>query len=155
MKRRPELRALSVEHRDGLIVARQLRRAAVGEVDLGAAVAELREAWRRTLRPHFDAEETILLPAFIRAVGEGNPLVGQVLAEHVALREQIATLTRGEGEPVALAGTVGRALEAHIRFEERVLFPAIEIALSESDLAALGKQLAQAPRGVEGCALLD
>jgi alkylhydroperoxidase/carboxymuconolactone decarboxylase family protein YurZ len=155
MKRRPELRSLSVEHRDGLIVARHLRRAAAGEEPLDAAVTGLARAWREEIGPHFAVEEAVLLPAFAHVAGEGQEFVSRVLSDHVALRGEIARLEQasGEAERQRLAGEVGRALEAHIRFEERVLFPAIEAALSQEALATLGAQLDAAPRGMKGCAM--
>jgi hemerythrin-like domain-containing protein len=41
------------------------------------------------------------------------------------------------------------ALDAHVRLEERELFPMIEGALEEAELAALGERLAGPPNGEE------
>jgi alkylhydroperoxidase/carboxymuconolactone decarboxylase family protein YurZ len=156
MKRSPELRDLSVDHHNGLIVARHLRRAAAGEIPLPAAVQELRQAWQTEIGPHFEAEEAVLLPAYASVVGEEAPLIARTLAEHAALRRQVSELAQAvEEEQRRLAGEAGIALEAHIRFEERLLFPAIERALAGPSLASLGEALSHARRRAGGCTMPD
>jgi hemerythrin-like domain-containing protein len=142
MKRTPELRDLSVEHHHGLVAARRLRQAAAGLTPLGKAIAGFLEAWRVELGPHFRAEEEILLPAFAQAVAVDDTRIVRTLTEHVALRRVVRDLERAEGEQQKiLARTIGLALEDHIRFEERVLFPAIEAALEGPRLAELAHEL--------------
>jgi hemerythrin-like domain-containing protein len=142
MKRTPELRDLSVEHHHGLVAARRLREAATGRFPLAAAIAGFLEAWRDEIGPHFRAEEEILLPAFAEAVAVDDARIVRTLTEHVALRRVVRDLERAEGEQQQiLARTIGLALEDHIRFEERVLFPAIEAALEGPRLAELAREL--------------
>lgn len=141
-----------MEHRNGLIVARGLRRGVAGEILLAPAIQHLRQAWSEEIEPHFQAEESVLLPAFAAVVGEEDPLVLRTLAEHAAFREQIARLEGATGEVERqLAAEIGTALEAHIRFEERVLFPAIETALAGDALAAVGQALADVQGGRVAC----
>jgi iron-sulfur cluster repair protein YtfE (RIC family) len=146
MKRSPELRDLSEQHHHGLVAARRLRQAA-GETPLPEAVAGFLRDWYREIQPHFRVEEEILLPEFAGAVGEGDPLIVRTLSEHVALRQAVRKLAGSAGEPLrSLAGTIGQSLDDHIRFEERVLFPAVEAALKGQALVQLGDEL----QGVNG-----
>jgi iron-sulfur cluster repair protein YtfE (RIC family) len=142
VKRHLQLRPLSRQHRDGLIEARRLRRAAEGREPLPDSVAIFLSVWEAQGRPHLLVEEEILLPAFARAAGERDPLIARTLAEHAALRRSVGALAAAAGEAQRqLAGEIGRALDDHIRFEERVLFPAVEAALTEAQLKAVGDEL--------------
>jgi hemerythrin-like domain-containing protein len=142
MKRSAELRALSVDHHHGLVAARRLRQAALGLTSLERAITGFLEVWRVEIEPHFRAEEEIVLPAFSQAVAVEDPRIVRTLSEHVALRRAVRDLERAEGEQrQILAEAIGLALEDHIRFEERVLFPAIEEALEGPRLAELAREL--------------
>jgi hemerythrin-like domain-containing protein len=144
MKRCTELQSLSVQHRDALIEARHLRQAGEGSVPLEEAISRFIHAWRGKIQPHFHMEEGLLLPEFARAVPPDHPLIIRTLTEHVALRRSVRDLADAAGEPRrSLAGEIGQALHDHIRFEERVLFPAIESALEGPRLAELGRRLAE------------
>jgi hypothetical protein len=146
MKRNPALHKLSREHQRGLVAARWLRRAARGELSLAAATSQFLDAWRGEIQPHFDAEEELLLPAFAQAVPPDHELIVRTLTEHVAIRSAVHVLERADdAEWQALASEIGRALDDHIRFEERILFPAIEAALAGPRLSELGEALSAAP----------
>jgi iron-sulfur cluster repair protein YtfE (RIC family) len=142
MKRAPALRGLSEQHHHGLVAARHLRLAAAGERPLEETIAQFLRAWSDEIEPHFRAEEEVLLPEFGLAAEPEHPLITRTLTEHVALRRSVRLLRLSEGElRQALAAQLGRDLDDHIHFEERVLFPAVEGALSASMLATLGKEL--------------
>jgi len=148
MKRCPELRNLSVQHRDGLIAARHLRQAGERSAPLGAVVSDFLRAWQQEIHPHFQAEEALLLPEFARAVPPDDPLIVRTLTEHVALRRSVRDLAQTIGEQRRpLAREIGQALHDHIRFEERVLFPAIEAALAGPRLVELGRILTAGTTG--------
>ena len=150
MKRHPSLHALSEEHHNGLIAARDLRLAAEGKRPLEETVREFESAWSGEILPHFRSEEQELLPALACALPADDPLIVRTLTEHVALRRDVAALITSEPQAQPeLAARVGAALEAHIRFEERVLFPALETALAGAALEALGEKF---PRGGQSCA---
>ena len=120
MRRDPRLRRLSAEHHHALVLARR----APGETP-----GWLRERFDRELAPHFDVEERLLLPA----LGD-DPLAARTLADHRALREEVAAAERGDpGAPARFAGR----LVAHVRFEERELFPRCEEILPAEVLDAV------------------
>lgn len=133
MKRANALADLSREHHTALVWASRAVRVASAD---GHAAAEVMSAliavFERELEPHFKIEEAGLLPALHEA-GE-VALVERTLAEHRQLR---ATMLRiRDGEAAALA-VFGKALQAHVRFEERELFPLAEQRLAPARLAAL------------------
>ena len=60
----------------------------------------------------------------------------------MALRRAVRELERAAvGSQQALAREIGQSLDDHIRFEERVLFPAVEAALEGPSLGELGHEL--------------
>jgi hemerythrin-like domain-containing protein len=148
MKRSPELRLLSVDHHHGLVAARWLRWAESGKEPLDAAIDAFRHAWVDEIEPHFRQEEELVLPAFAAAVGADDPRIGRVLDEHRAIRQAATALPLLEPEAQReAAGALGRLLDDHIRFEERVLFPAVESTLSAAALTALATALDHAKSG--------
>jgi hypothetical protein len=130
MKRTVALRALSAEHHHALVLA---RRARDGSVD-AAAIAS---AFRHDIAPHFASEEACLLPALERA-GAGL-LAERTRCEHAALRDAVAALATGGS--AAACTRFGLLLDAHVRFEERILFPAAEARLDATTLASIGTDL--------------
>jgi len=119
-----------------------LGQAARGEAPLAEVIAGFLEAWRREILPHFRAEEEVLLPDFARAVAPDHPLIVRTLTEHVALRRAVRDLERARGEQRTGAALISQILHDHIRFEERLLFPAIENTLAGEELEELGRRLA-------------
>lgn len=143
MKRDPALIPLSHDHQHGLAVAYELRRATP------ETAAEYRAAfltfWHTEERLHFEIEEEVLLPAFTARTAAEREAVARVLTEHAAIRDRVAELEDSEPGADSL-NELGTIVEEHIRHEERVLFPLIEEALPEDELADLGAAIAAAER---------
>lgn len=146
MKRHRSLHPLSEHHHHALVQALQIRRADEATPDQrAAALRETAESfvrfWKVNGRQHFREEEEILLPAYARHVRlDQNPAVMRMLAEHAIIRGKVEELEGAlitgelvEEEVIAL----GQLLQRHIRLEEDEIFPAIEAALSEEEMAAL------------------
>ena len=144
MKRAVALTSLSHDHHQALFQAQRLRRANDGDL------AEVREAtlafWAVDGAKHFRIEEEVLLPAFAAAGDPADEAVVTVLVDHVWIRERMARLEAGELD-LAGAHELGERLAAHVRHEERVLFPLIERTLDAEALAALGGRLTAAEAG--------
>ncbi len=133
MKRSRALIALSHDHHHALDVARRLRRAT--PADLDAALAYLRAFWEDEGKRHFELEERHLLDALPDA--DWREAAARVRREHETIRAGIASIGGLES-----AHALGDLLHAHVRFEERELFPLLESRLSEPELEALGARLA-------------
>jgi len=141
MRRDPALVDLSHDHHQALYCAMLMQRATADDL------AEVREGvlgfWDDQGAKHFRVEEEVLLPAFAAAGDPREDAVVTVLVDHVWIRERMARLAAGElGLPDVRA--LGERLAAHVRHEERVLFPLIEQTLDADALASLGGRIAAA-----------
>jgi hemerythrin-like domain-containing protein len=155
MKRHPSLHPLSRHHHHALVCALAMRRA--GQAPPAFRARRARQAAEQFLRfwseagsRHFREEEDILLPAYSRSRRlDEDPDVTAMLAEHAAIRAQVAALEQARGDDRATAALVeelGALLQQHVRREEDRIFPAIERALGEEALEDLGKRLARRHR---------
>jgi iron-sulfur cluster repair protein YtfE (RIC family) len=142
MKRAEALAELSRDHHQGLVVAQRLRRA---DHDTAAdARATFLAFWAADCRSHFHVEEDVLLPAMARHHPHDDPEIVTVLVGHVDLRRRAADLEADPDAPADELHALGERLAAHIRHEERVLFPMIEASFSDDELSDLGEALARA-----------
>jgi hemerythrin-like domain-containing protein len=141
VRRDPALASLSHDHQHGLAVALQLRR--VTPETAAAAKAAFAAFWDEEGRRHFRIEEEVLLPMAARHVPPAHDAVVRALVEHVDLRRRAGDTTLAVAGPEDLR-ILGDCLHAHIRHEERVLFPLIERALPDAELAALAAALERA-----------
>jgi len=126
MKRSAILQPLSREHHTALKLAKACEQAAQsGDKAIVNIVCQRAiQAFSSELEPHFQIEESTLLPLF-RGV-EARPLAQRTLSDHQKLRELLKALYQDDTEALY---EFGKCLTAHIRFEERELFPAIESLL--------------------------
>lgn len=134
MKRHDALAALSRDHHHALMVAQRLKRASE------TTAAEVRDAfleyWRADGQRHFRAEEDILLPAYAGFGDPEEPVLARVLVDHARIR-WLAHEVVGDSPSLDALHTLGEQLSAHVRREERELFPLIEQALPEHELTRL------------------
>jgi hemerythrin-like domain-containing protein len=128
MKRARELRPLSSEHHQALLVAFQLKKGLAGHAesagapkDLPGLLALARRYEETILRTHAKAEED-LLSRFISAAD-----ARRLSSEHQEM-QRLVTVAKGSRTPEIRNALQSFAdlLERHIRWEERELFPAAE-----------------------------
>ena len=143
LKRRRELKPLSSEHQQALLVAFQLRHGLSGHSDsagapkdLAGLVALARRYDETVLTTHTRAEEELLEdhvpPSDFR----------RLKAEHAELHRLLADAKDAKpGEMRTALAQFADLLERHVRWEERELFPALETALTGEELAVMGHEL--------------
>ena len=126
MKRSPALQPLSREHHTALTLAKACEQAAQsGDAAMVShACQRAIRAFADELEPHFQVEEQSLLPLLQSA--ETQMLVQRTLADHQRLRWLLTGLQQNDVEAL---NSFGKDLTAHVRFEERELFPVIESLL--------------------------
>lgn len=143
MKRSRELKPLSSEHHQALLVAFQLKKGLAGHAeaagapkDLPGLLAHARRFEEQVLRAHALAEEDLLgrwIPARdMERLVEDHAEMGRLM--------QLARSARGAELRGHLAGFAD-LLERHVRWEERELFPYAEGHVDEATLADIGGEL--------------
>lgn len=138
MRRRQNLVTFSHDHHHALVQARRLRNTADGPEALTVAAAFLLFFDAETAR-HFREEEELLFPCVV-GFEEAHELLTKTLVEHQQLRsrtKRLQQLVVAGAEVVEALNELGVLLEAHVRREERQLFPLIERLVDEATLAGL------------------
>ncbi len=85
----------------------------------------------------------MLFPAYVEHADPYDPLLARVLCDHVAIRQRIQALDRDAPPETEALNELGGLINQHVRLEERKLFPLIEAALSDAELATVGAALEQ------------
>jgi hemerythrin-like domain-containing protein len=141
------LASLSRDHHEALVLAQKLRRATP------ATVTTSRESflayWQAHGQNHFRLEEEVLFPAYAAHGDPHHALIARALCDHVAIRHHAQALAGaaeptldGAAEPTLDAlHELGHQLAAHVRLEERQVFPLIEQAVPSDELAVLARAL--------------
>jgi len=137
IKRSKNLIWLSRDHHDALLIVWKIRqgiRLAVSNMRMENFVAN---AFQKELEPHFVEEEGLL---FAKLAAD-HELRLRAEEEHAGIRKMAAVLQPGTEATVAALEAFCNLLEAHIRFEVRVLFPYIEQEISPEELDLAGNRL--------------
>ncbi len=146
MKRHPSLRDLSVDHHHALVQAHRLQKSADADAQTQQSTFDdFARFWREHTSPHFREEEEALLPFFARYGDVDQDPIRQMQREHILIRRDAASLFALGADDASTRNSamqsLGGQLEAHVRLEERVVFPLIEEALPEEALAQLPQVL--------------
>lgn len=138
MKRSEQLAPLSRDHHVALEVALRLRRADPSTV--ADAVAGFGTYWQEHGAAHFEQEERAVLPLLPDDDAALQAAAARVRDEHRELHE-LARTALADPTDVQEAAALGELLHAHVRFEERELFPLIEDRLDPDALDRVGAAL--------------
>lgn len=143
MKRHPSLAPLSREHHGALILARLLQKDAPAYKGLPSDTNEKAvyalKFYEKELIKHFEEEEKVL--QLVTGVDAAlDLLVETIFREHQELHILFKSINNHPGITAHL-DELGKALEIHIRKEERQLFPLIQETCSEDLMTAIDKSL--------------
>lgn len=141
LKRHPGLVPFAQKHGSGLVCAQRLRKSVRGTKRERMELAgQLREVCLEELDCAVEDERRLLLP-FIARTG----LAHRFHQLHFRLRD-LTTLIRRldpcEDPGLGLTSMFSNALDEYVRWEEHVLFPALEAMLSDEDLVCAGRTVA-------------
>lgn len=131
IKRHESLQPLSRHHMVALYLALKLRRAGTEKSrwSIEEVYEDLKDFWEPDGNRHFREEEEILLVTSAQYITIDLPEIREMLIEHVQIRALIHKLLKTEEVQLDVMHELGTLLEAHVRKEERVIFPMIEKAL--------------------------
>ncbi len=153
-RRHDGLMPLTHDHHHALAHARRLRLAAVGE-DASALVRHSQvflDFFHDDTVNHFREEEEIVFPLAVED-GRAKPLLAQAMMEHLQIHALASRLgievTESRVTPES-ATELATALDAHIRFEERKVFPLLEEVVADDQLSAVSLRLHARGNGPDG-----
>lgn len=139
MPRNQALIPLSHDHHHGLVVALRLKKGGPaspndswldGEENQAPQLLEFADS---ELLHHFQLEEELLFPVLLElGIDEITTVTQELLSEHIAMRTSLDAIRLSP--ETAVLKQFGELLEAHIRKEERVLFPLIERELEKGSI---------------------
>lgn len=153
MLRDKNLIPLSHQHQHALALCVRIDRTSpISEKDLEIWQEEITQIFQNEIGVHFAAEEEIIFP-LTNAFQELEPLVEELRADHVALRESFALAGKSGMSAQDLLVFAGR-LSSHIRKEERDLFERLQALVSKEELSALGEKLENALKSVTDSCIL-
>lgn len=118
IKRHQALQPFSRQHHFGLLFSWKLRKGLSKNIEMERLMAFSKWFFENEIQPHFEDEEKFLFPL----LAEGNELVDRAMREHRRIRR----LFTDESDPERSLHRLEEELDAHIRFEERVLFNEIQ-----------------------------
>lgn len=131
LKRAPELQSLSHDHHHGLQLCWKIRTGLLKKIELTRIKSYVDWFYEWYLKSHFELEEKYI---FI-ILDKDHDLIKRALAEHCQLR----LLFEESSDLQTTLGQIEKELEAHVRFEERVLFTEIQKLATVSQLTTIAE----------------
>jgi len=126
IKRHKALQPLSRQHHFGLLFSWKLRKGFSKNIGIERLQEYAKWFFKHEIKSHFSDEEKYLFPI----LEEDNELIERALKEH----RRIKRLFNDNKEPEKSLHRLEEELEAHIRFEERILFNEIQKVATETQL---------------------
>lgn len=129
IKRHISLQPLSREHHHTLVLVWKIRKAIREHVELDRVDQYVSWFYQQYVISHFTMEEKYIFPV----LGNQHEMIVRALDEHKRLKGYFEAKGKDENAYMELADL----LEKHIRFEERLLFNAIQELATEQQLATI------------------
>ncbi len=143
MKRHEAIAPLSRDHHASLILAQLLKKNAPAYKGLPDTIAEkatyAQELFQNSIQKHFEQEE-----AMLDLVTDCDAALTSITKEIKTEHKDLTVLFQSLETATDLTGTMdtlGIALEKHIRKEERILFPLLQLHCSDEQFQQIYKLL--------------
>lgn len=140
LKRHLALQPISRDHHQSLLLCWKIRKGLEKGIANERIELYVKCVWEEQIKPHFEIEEAYVFPI----LGKEHKFVCRAVDEHTRLE----TLFNTEKYSTDSLLTIKDLLEAHIRFEERVLFETVQQVASKEQWETLTSKHAE-----ESCAL--
>jgi|SRR5690606_10081925 len=119
LKRHKALQPLSREHHHSLLLSWKIRRGFHNKIDVKRIKKYSDWFYKEHIEPHFNLEEELIYPI----LNSDHELIKKAISEHRRLQR----LFNDTDDLEKSLSLLEEELEKHIRFEERILFPEIQI----------------------------
>ena len=139
MKRNENLKTLSWEHHDGLVVSFRLQQGLKKNAKSDEMSEYILHIWNSMLEHHFLQEEQTITPNFKKSA-KGIEFVNQMMDDHEKFRRLIKKIEGDMANPQIIE-EFALLLNQHIRFEERQLFPLFEQEVDLKKMQEVGNFL--------------
>ncbi len=140
IKRNEHIVKLSQDHHASLLFCWKIRQGIKHHVDAERIIKYVRYFWKTHFSIHFKEEEEILFAPI------SDPMIDKAIQDHKAVRQMIIDLDAGDSmQSAEKLSKLADAVDNHVRYEERILFPHIETVLSPEQLESIGKLIAGPP----------
>ncbi len=131
LKRHEALKPLSRQHHFGLLFSWKLRKGFAENISIDRLKAYTNWFFIQEIEPHFKLEEDHVFPI----LDARHPLIVRALKEH----RRIEQLFHDQDNTQNSLSLLEAELEAHIRFEERILFAEIQQVATKVELEKIEK----------------
>jgi iron-sulfur cluster repair protein YtfE (RIC family) len=145
LKRHPALIPLSQDHHFGLLLTWKIRQGFNRGIETQRILGYVEYFVNEHLEKHFQNEEQYLFSY----LAKNDLLRKEAEGQHEYLRELFRTMTGGAAVAGADLKEFADSLESHIRFEERKLFPYIQVELTDEDLKEFREKMEMIHEKVE------
>ena len=135
IKRSKELQPLSRQHHNGLFFCLLLEKAVKKQADKILMRDFCQYFWLKDLQHHFELEEKNLSP--FSSYDELQEGIDRMLEEHAFIRKFFTN--PDILNEYSIFDQLQDLLDKHIRFEERELFPLIQIVINEEEMQTIGR----------------
>ena len=138
IKRNQHIVQFSKDHHFTLLFCWKIRQGLKMQIESIRIKSYVRYFFKEHMEPHFKHEETLLFTLV------GDEKVQKALDDHEKIKNLISKILESSDETISeQLATLADKVEAHVRFEERELFPHLEFTLSEEQLQLIGEQLSK------------
>jgi hemerythrin-like domain-containing protein len=138
IKRNENILPLSREHHYGLLFCWKIKQGIGKKVPCSRMQKYVSYFWDNHLCGHFEEEERLMFCEV------NDKLCEDAISQHVEIRALINEINDAKQVDEDMLKSLASKLENHIRFEEREVFPFLELAISPEKMISIGLALSQA-----------
>ena len=138
IKRNQHIVPLSKDHHFTLLFCWKIRQGVKMQIAFERQKNYIRYFFKEHMEPHFQNEENFLFKQ------TNDEQVQKALDDHKEIRNHVKKVLQSPGENRSgLLSMLANMVEAHVRYEERVLFPHLENVLTDDQLQLIGQELSK------------
>lgn len=139
IKRSEYIKQLSKDHHFTLLFSWKIRQGLKHEVNADRIKKYVAHFWEHNMKAHFREEEEILFAPV------KDKQVQKAIDDHRQIEKQFDAVLQASDDEASKLLLLADLVDAHVRFEERELFPHLERTLTQTQLENIGRQLHNEP----------